>query len=444
VYKEAEAAYADVIRTAGAVADQAAAALTDDSGAVTVFNSLSWERVALLPLPEGFDGATDEAGNPLPTQVVDGQTWVETVVPSCGWTTLRPGPSAPPPADTLKATPRLLENDVLRLMFGDQGEITSIFDKESGRELAAGPCNSLKMYRDVPSSFDAWDIDSMYPLTPVELDEPASIEVVAAGPLVARLRVTRRLHDSALTQEISLRRGSRRVDFHTIVDWQESHKLLKVDFPVTVHANEGVHEIQFGHIRRPNHKSRPFDADRFEVCNHKWTALMEENRGCAVLNDSKYGVNVAGNSINLTLLKSALAPDMSADKGHQEFTYAFYAWNGPFAGSPIVREAYELNCAVTTAPGAAGERSLFAVDAPNVVIETVKPAEDGSPDVVVRAYEAKRTATRCTLTTSLPVVGAAQTDMLESIQHELPYKHGTIDLAFRPFEVKTIRLRMAS
>jgi alpha-mannosidase len=433
-----------VIQTAGAVADRATAALTDDSRAVTVFNSLSWERTALLPLPEGFDGATDEAGNPLPTQVMDGQTWVETVVPPCGWTTLRPGRSASQPAGTLKATPRLLENDVLRLTFGDQGEITTILDKESGRELTAGPCNKLGMYRDVPSSFDAWDIDSMYPLTPVELDEPASIEVVAAGPLVARLRVTRQLHDSTLIQEVSLRRGSRRVDFHTVVDWQESHKLLKVNFPVTVHANEGVHEIQFGHIRRPNHKSRPFDADRFEVCNHKWTALMEESRGCAVLNDSKYGVDVAGNSINLTLLKSALAPDMSADRGRQVFTYAFYAWNGPFAGSPLVREAYELNCAVTTAPGAAEERSLFAVDAPNVVIETVKPAEDGSPDIVVRAYEAKRTATRCTLTTSLRVVGAAQTDMLENVQRELPCEGAKIDLEFRPFEVKTVRLRMAS
>ena len=444
VYEEAEAAYTDVIQTAGAVADRATAALTDDSRAVTMFNSLSWERTALLPLPEGFDGATDEAGNPLPTQVMDGQTWVETVVPPCGWTTLRPGRSASQPAGTLKATPRLLENDVLRLTFGDQGEITTILDKESGRELTAGPCNRLRMYRDVPSSFDAWDIDSMYPLTPVELDEPASIEVVAAGPLVARLRVTRQLHDSTLIQEVSLRPGSRRVDFHTVVDWQESHKLLKVNFPVTVHANEGVHEIQFGHIRRPNHKSRPFDADRFEVCNHKWTALMEESRGCAVLNDSKYGVDVAGNSINLTLLKSALAPDMSADRGRQVFTYAFYAWNGPFAGSPLVREAYELNCAVTTAPGAAEERSLFAVDAPNVVIETVKPAEDGSPDIVVRAYEAKRTATRCTLTTSLRVVGAAQTDMLENVQRELPCEGAKIDLEFRPFEVKTVRLRMAS
>ncbi len=285
----------------------------------------------------------------------------------------------------------------------------------------------------------------MYELTPVILDEPAKIEVVANGPLVAKVRLTRRIHNSTLTQDISLRRGSRRIDFHTVVDWQERHKLLKVNFPVTVHADEAVHEIQFGHIRRPNHKSRPFDADRFEVCNHKWTALMEEGRGAAVLNDCKYGVNVVGNSINLTLLRAPLAPDETADRGRQEFTYAFYCWNGPFADCDLVREGYDLNAPVLTAPGAAGERSLFAVDAPNVVIETVKPAEDNSKDIIVRLYEAKRTATRCTLTTTLPLTGAVQTDMLEEAeQQELSCDGGKVALDLRAFEIKTIRLRIAS
>ena len=101
--------------------------------------------------------------------------------------------------------------------------------------------------------------------TPVELENAADIEVVARGPLFAQLRVTRLIHNSSMTQTITLRRNSRRIDFHTVIDWQEKHKLLKVNFPVDVYANEGVQEIQFGHIRRPNHKSRKFDADRFEA-----------------------------------------------------------------------------------------------------------------------------------------------------------------------------------
>ena len=343
---------------------------------------------------------------------------------------------------TLRASEGLLENECLRLELDAAGEITSLFDKEAGRELAAGVCNNFRLYKDVPGWFDAWDIDSQYALTPVDLPEPASVEVIASGPLFAALRVTRRLHHSTLTQEVRLRRHSRRVDFVTTIDWQESHKLLKVCFPVNIHAQEAVHEIQFGHIRRPNHASRPFDADRFEVCNHKWSALMEEDRGVAVLNDCKYGLNVLGNSINLTLLKSALAPDMTADKGTQTFTYSFYAWNGPFAQSDVVREAYELNVPVLTAAGTAGECSLLCPDAANVIIEAVKAADDGSGDVIVRLYEAKRTATRCTLTTALPVQRAAETDMLEGNPRALACSGGSMALDFRPFEIKTLRLAL--
>jgi alpha-mannosidase len=297
------------------------------------------------------------------------------------------------------------------------------------------------MYQDIPTAWDAWDIDSTYKVLPIPLEDPATIEPAASGPLFAALRLHRRINDSTLEQEIRLRRGSRTLELHTVIEWHERHKLLKVNFPVSIHAHEAVHEIQFGHIRRPNHASRQFDADRFEVCNHKWTALVEEGRGCAVLNDCKYGINVEGNSMNLTLLKSALAPDAHADQGRQELTYAFTLWNGSLADSGVVREAYELNCPVESSPGAAGTASLFSVDAPNIVIETVKAAEDGAADIVVRMYEAKRTATRCALSSSLPFTGAVETDMLENPVAPLTLAKGKVVLDFRAFEVKTVKLK---
>jgi alpha-mannosidase len=337
-----------------------------------------------------------------------------------------------------------LENEFLCAQFDVRGELVSLLDKETGREVMAAPGNRFLLYKDVPTSCDAWDIDSMTEQLPVPLDEPVTLEAINSNPLVAQIRLTRKLHHSTLTQIITLRRGSRRIEFATTVDWQESHKLLKVAFPVNIHASEAIHEIQFGHLRRPNHRSRPFDADRFEVCNHKWSALAEENRGVAILNDCKYGISVNGNSLNLTLLKSALAPDMTADKGAQTFTYALYVWNGSFAESNVVREAYELNCPLMVVPGAARqtERSLFNVDAPSIVIETIKPAEDGSPDVILRLYESKRMATRCALTTALPAQSALQTDILENNARELNCADGKIELDFRPFEIKTVRLKI--
>ena len=443
VYAEAEAAYASVIAQAGTIASKACAALIEkDEAAVTVFNSLSWKRDATVKLPAGFAGAETDDGVPVPTQNVDGTVHgLVRAIPSCGWTTVRKATSrAHGPCVT--ATPTMLENELLRVKFNQRGEIMSMFDKEHNVEFAQAPCNVFHLYKDVPSSFDAWDIDSMYKAQEVPLAGPAKTTVHAAGPVCGSVRLTRRIGNSPLEQEIILWSGSRKLDFRTRVGWQESHKLLKVSFPVTVRAEDALHEIQFGHVRRPTHATRPYDAARFEVCNQKWTALAEENRGAAVLNDCKYGVNVEGSSINLTLLKSALAPDMMADKGTHEFTYAFYCWTGAFKDSGVIQAAYDLNMPATVVPGAAPRASLFSVSAPNVIVETVKPAEDGSGDVVVRLYESARCSVTCDLRTSLPVAAVVETNMLEQTVRKVKTSAGKIHLSFKPFEIKTLRLRV--
>ncbi len=340
------------------------------------------------------------------------------------------------PSAVARAAGRTLENELIRVVFNDRGEIVSLYDKESRRETLQGAGNVFKMYKDTPTRFDAWDIDSSYLAMPVALDEPARIAVSATGPLLASLTIARKLHNSTVTQIVSLRRGSRRLDFETSVDWRESHKLLKVAFPAA------LHEIQFGHVARPTHRSRPYDADRFEVCNHKWTAMVEEGRGFAILNDCKYGVDVRTNVINLTLLRASKAPDAHADLGVQSFTYAAYAWNGALVESRLVQEAYELNSPVTSHAGAAGEGSLFSLNAPNIIVEAVKPAEDAPQDVIVRLYESMRTATRCTLTTALPFSAVQATDLLEQPAGRIKTRGREIDLDFRPFEIKTLRFAL--
>jgi alpha-mannosidase len=451
VYEEARALHAAVLTGATAIAEHARKKLLKPAaGQVTVFNSLSWTRDVLALLPAGANAVRDAAGAALPVQTVGKSAYALVPnVPAGGWTTLRvaasqAGKAAKAAATGVKATVKALENELIAVTLNAAGEITSIIEKASGREFAAGPCNRLRLYKDVPGAFDAWDLDSQYKLTPAEMDGKTEITVTAAGPLFGAIRIKRTFSASSLEQEIILRAGSRRLDFRTRVAWNERHKMLKACFPVTVRAESAIHEIQFGHLQRPTHASRPFDADRFEVCNNKWTALAEEGRGAAVLNDCKYGVSVEDNSINLTLLRAPLAPDATADVGEHEFTYALYCWDGAFKDSGILREAYDLNIPATVVAGApaTAEASLLSVSAPNVVIETVKPAEDGSGDVVVRLYEGMRTATRCELRIGLPFKTVVETDMLETTKHVLkPGRDGVLTLDFTAFEIKTLRLK---
>jgi alpha-mannosidase len=446
VYKETNEAYQIALETADQVQHAAQLTLVSaDEGSLTLFNPLAWHRTAIVDLPEHKSAITGD-GVPLVSQKnEDDETFTCVSVPACGWTTIRLTDGIPtaPNESPIRVTDRSLENELLRITFNDAGELTAIFDKVTERDLAAGPCNQFQLFKDVPSWFDAWDIDHQYRDQPVAISAAANLRANLNGPLVGSLVLARQIGISSLFQEIRLEAGSRRIDFVTSIFWRERHKLLKVAFPTTLHANEAIQEIQFGHVRRPNHASRPFDADRFEVINHRWTALTEENRGVAILNDSKYGVSVTDGTISLTLLKAALAPDMYADQGSHSFTYSFYAWHGSFAESNVIREGYELNYPILALPGNGGERSLFSVDAPNVVVETVKPAEDGSPDIVVRLYEAKRMATTATLSTTLNVDRATETNMLERHLGDLAFANGELTLSFRPFEVKTIRLHLA-
>ena len=447
VYRDAEAIYDKVLAEAADVCDSAMDVICGQSPAgdsITVFNSLSWERQALVKLPASFQGAR-MGGCILPVQQAEEGLFTLVTVPSCGFVTLENAESVQEPQGVsalLTANGATMENEWLSVCFNQRGEMTSCVDKQTGSEWIKGPGNEMRMYQNIPRQFEAWDMDLTYESNPVELPEDAELAILSAGPLCATLKVARRLNHSVLCQKIHLRKNSRRVDFETTVEWQESHKLLKVCFPVSVYSEEAIQEIQFGHVKRPTHRSQPFDVDRFEVCNHKWTALAESGRGAAVLNDCKYGVNVLGNSINLTLLHSSCAPDPDADRGTQIFTYSFMVWNDSFLDSDVVREAYDLNCPVLTHAGAAGSASLLRVDAPNVIVETVKPAEDGSGDVIIRLYEAKKTATAVRLSVSIPGM-VLETDMLEEngvpLQTEKAESDTIVPLQFRPFEIKTLR-----
>ncbi len=74
--------------------------------------------------------------------------------------------------------------------------------------------------------------------------------------------------------------------------------------------------------------------------------------------------------------------------------------------------------------------------APGVVVETVKPAEDGD-GVVLRLYESLGREVRTAVTTTLPHARVSETDMLE--RGDAPADLG--DLTFGPFQVRTLRLR---
>jgi len=292
----------------------------------------------------------------------------------------------------------------------------------------------------VPRAFDAWDIDSQVFARECTPDISAESELVSAGGLRAAVRFTLRLLDSTFVQTISLDAEANRIDFDTQADWHERHKLLKVDFDTGVDAPEAANQIQFGHIMRPTHKSRPMDADRFEVCNHAFTALYDSTHGCAVLNDCKYGVSMAQSVVSLSLLRGATHPDEAADQGAHRYHYAVCFWDGAFEDSGVVYEAAALNAPVLATEGFMPQKSLVSCSDPRAVIDAVKLAEDGSGDMIIRLYESMNG--QRTVRVALPENTAAawRCSLAEEKQEALALDGGAVSVALHPFEIASIRL----
>lgn len=315
------------------------------------------------------------------------------------------------------------------------GELISVKRPGCNTEYMAGIGNRFLMFKDVNTCYDAWELGSMYENMPIPLDAKAEI-TVEENPSFAILTVKKQLHDSLLTQTIQLVPGGKHLDFMTHIDWQERHKLLKVTFPVNAYANEAIHETQFGYVKRPTHRSYQTDKDRYEVCNHRYTALTDGTHGAAVLNDGKYGVNVADNEIRLTLLKSAMMPDQNADRGEQHFTYAFYPFDGAFADSDVPQQAAELNEPMVTCAADDGLGPIFLPDKKNIIVETIKPADTAENALLVRAYEAMGKQADCAFTVNPRITRIVETDMLE----ENPQNVDVSCVHFGSFEIKTFLL----
>jgi alpha-mannosidase len=410
----------------------------------------------------------DENGAPLAAQKVSDGEYL-TLVPELGplgYQALTVGRAGgPPEISSVHATDRSLENDYVRVTFDDQGEIVSLIhkiyeDADEGEEsaiterevIAPGQTgNALVLFEDKPLRYDAWDIDIYYQSKPYPLREIGTVEsivVIEQGPVRAGIEIVRSFLQSRITQRVYLYAHSPRVEFETEADWQERQMLLKAAFPVAVNANRATYEIQFGSVERPTHWNTSWDWARFEVCAQRWADLSEGDYGVSLLNDCKYGYDIRGNVLRLTLLKGAVSPDPGADIGQHSFTYALLPHTGDWR-SETVDEAHALNYPLLTRfipanpKGTLPKTYAFAtVNDQGLIIDTIKKAED-SDAIVIRLYEAFNTRGTATLSLGFPFAEAYTVNLVEEDAQPIAHDGTSITFDYRPFEIKTFLLKPA-
>ena len=335
-----------------------------------------------------------------------------------------------------RGTDLVLANGILRAVIDREGRVTSLTDLSSGREFAGDrPMNEWRLYKNVEPIYDAWELDAHTLDRPADEPITASARLLSHSALRAEVEVTRSFSGSASRQIVRLDAASCRLDFITEVDWHERHKLLKVHFPHSLLTTEALHEIQFGHVARPTHRSQSQAAAMYEVPQQRWTAVCEDDRCFAVLNDSSYGVSTDRDEIALTLLRAPQVPDDTCDQGGHRLTYSVTVSGQPFAEGQIVREGYSLNMPVRVVPGTCAPQSGIRCE--GAIVEHVKPAEDGH-GCVVRVYQPQHAHTQARLI--LPREAQIFDCGLAEDRAEPLGRASELTFALKPFEIRSFRV----
>lgn len=360
-------------------------------------------------------------------------------IPPMGWKVIQPVPVR----ETVEVSDKRIESKYYSITFDDAMNIVSLYDKENQREVVKNnnPANRLQIYEDYPQEWDNWEITDYYQDKMQTIDDVSNVKVLQ-GNGFGGFEITRSYGQSEIIQNIIVYANSRRIDFKTVADWHEHHKLLKASFATTVHTNKATYDIQFGNVERATHKNTSWDQAKFEVCAQKWGDLSEDGYGVSLLNNCKYGYSAEGGEIKLTLIKCGTYPNTEADQGEHSFTYSLLPHKGSFRDGHTVEEAYLLNRpleAVQTVGGGRlpSEFSLVSCDCPNIVIETVKQAEDGN-GFIVRLYDAWDRKSRPVVKFGIPTREIILCDLSENDMEEVG-SGDEVTLPVSNFEIITLR-----
>lgn len=449
VYEVTKKEYAEIeSRLAEMIAEKLNLLMDGGQDKISVFNTLGFDRNDVVSLGDCHAAAlTDESGKIYPVQeTAQGAVAYITDIPAKGGKTLQLLDTVKEEASRIQITENGIETPFYRISIDENGLFTSIYDKECDREVlkAGEKGNLLRMYEDKPMHYDCWDIDMYYSEKYWDAEKADKIQWTEEGPVRATLEIQRTISNSVIKQEIHFYADSRRIDFSTWVDWKEHQHLLKVHFPVNIHSDEATFEVQFGNLKRKIHGNTSWDEARFESCGQKWMDISEGHYGVSLLNDCKYGYSAKDSNIALTLIKSGIEPNKTADQEEHVFTYALYPHKEMWSAAGTVQEAYKLNQPAYATKGELKNtgKSFISTDKDNIIIETVKPAENGD-GIIVRLYDCENSLTKATLTFAEGMLESVEEcNLMEEKEADIEACGNSFTVSVKPYEIKTYRVRL--
>ena len=456
--------FADVLNSA--VEGVAAALNTKTKGIpLVVFNPLNIAREDIVEARIEFPGGMPKAvrvtapdGKEVPAQLSAGKVIFVASVPSVGYAVydVQPTESLAASSMSLRVTKDNLENAYYRVRLNQDGDVSSILDKDNGRELLSAPARLAISY-DNPAQWPAWNMDweQEQAAPKAFVSGPAQIRVVENGPARAAIEVARETAGSRFVQTISLSAGDggKRIEFGNVIDWKTRESNLKATFPLTASNVMATYNWDIGTIERPTAQPK-----KFEVPSHQWIDLtdMSGKYGATILTDSKNGSDKpTDNTLRLTLLRTpgvagGYADQATQDIGHHEFVYGLAGHSSDWRISQTDWQAQRLNAPLfafetSKHDGALGRTfSLLKINNPRIRVLAVKKAEL-SDEVIVRLVELDgKPQSDVKVSFAAPIASAREVNGQEQPVGSATVSDGALVTSFGGYQPRTFALHLTA
>ena len=424
-----------------------------DAQPLVVFNSLNWKRSQIVTVKSSKSGVCDSHGNVMRSQLIkDNQlVFLAEDIPSIGyrlfWLYSNHNSCE---NKTLEQQNYVLENQYLQVIVNpDTGDLDSIYDRINKREILRDSGNVIQAFEDRGQYWDAWNIDPQYEQKQLPTTELESIAWINTE-LIKGIRVVKKLNNSEFIQDYILEPDSSILKINNTVDWQETHVMVKVAFPLNITSDYVTYEIPCGAIERNTKPQTTEEKVKWEVSALNWADLTDNDGkyGVSLLNDCKYGYDAKPDLLRLTLLRSSAWPDPQSDQGTHHFTYAIYPHVNDWKKAKTVQKGYELTTPLQTVileqnsfnnpqiNKLSPTKELLNLSAENLILMAFKLA--GGQQPIMRCYEAHGEETKLTFKNNTDLQIDSFVNCLEEKQ-DISNLH---NYKVRPYQIVSCKFRV--
>lgn len=288
-------------------------------------------------------------------------------------------------------------------------------------------------YRNLAGRFGLMTAARAAKFSAVKKPKPAPVRVIEDGPARTVVEALFEYGDSFVCQRYALPKIGSEMQVHTRVYWNEKDRMLKLSIPTLAGRYEYLGQVAYGTGELPCNGN--------EAVAQKWVAAVNRKKDLALtcINDGIYGSDFSKDGLRLTLLRSPayschpqkgrlLTPvndrfTPRIDQGERNFEFWFNAGKVKNRLESIDREALAKNekpFALSFFPSGKGKKPKpLAILSDNVVQITALKKAQTNNDLIIRLFEPTGKNRKTTLS--------------------LPFARKKINLALKPFEIKTLR-----